>query len=298
MARRIPPLNPLRMFDAVARHENLTKAANELHVTQSAVSRQIALLEDYLGVQLFYRNRHGVNLTREGKEYASMIIPAFAAIGSATEALIQDREGATLRLRTYMTFAFKWLIPHLAEFEALHPDIELDLNIAVPEVDFDRDHVDAAIQFGDGHWDKSHADLLFADMVEPVCSPRFFEQYCAMGQDPVHLLEQRLLVSQYRRTDWAEWLAATQLTDAASRAERMTFSSSVLTYRAAIDGLGVAMGQTAMLSQEFESGQLVRPFNRPLKRELGYYLLRPIHGSENAHVAKLRAWLMDVAARQ
>ncbi|CAB3818615.1 Glycine cleavage system transcriptional activator [Achromobacter aegrifaciens] len=298
MGRRIPPLNPLRTFEAVARHENLTKASKELHVTQSAVSRQIALIEDYLGVPLFNRSRHGVHLTREGKIYADKVVQAFATIATATEELVRKREGQTVRVRTYMTFAVRWLIPRLPAFQALRPDIELSLSIAVPEVNFDRDDVDVAIQFGNGKWPNMQTDLLFLDNVEPVCSPKFLQQHLAAGESPSKLLTQRLLVSHYRRTDWNEWLESTGLTAAAEGAERMTFSSSVLTYQAAVDGLGIAVGQTAMLSQELLTKQLVRPFAQPFSRGLGYYLLRPNHAEDGHHVAAFRNWLMETAARE
>lgn len=298
MGRRIPPLNPLRMFEAVARHENLTKAAKELHVTQSAVSRQIALIEDYFGVPLFNRSRHGVDLTREGREYANKVVQAFATIAAATEELVKKREGETVRVRTYTTFAIRWLIPRMAEFLALHPNIKLSLNIGVPEVNFERDEVDAAIQFGDGKWPNVKADLLFQDTVEPVCSPKFLQEHLPAGEPPSRLLSQRLLVSHYRSTDWDDWLESAGLTEAAANSERMTFSSSVLAYQAAVDGLGIAIGQTAMLSQELKTNQLVRPFRQPLSRGLGYYLMRPTHAVDNRHVAAFCSWLTDVASRE
>lgn len=298
MSRRIPPLNPLRMFEAAARHQNLTNAAKELHVTQSAVSRQIALIEDYLGVPLFSRSRHGVALTREGEAYANKIVQAFATIATATEDLIRQRENGIVRVRTYMTFAVRWLIPRLPAFQQEHPDIELSLSIAVPDVNFDRDDVDVAIQFGDGKWPSVTADLLFRDAIEPVCSPRFLEQHLHAGEPLSRLLSQRLLVSRYRRVDWDQWLESAGLAEAASDAERMTFSSSILTYQSAVEGLGVAMGQTEMLVRELGSDLLVRPFGQPLTRGLGYYLLQPNDAARNAHVGVFRSWLMDAALRR
>jgi LysR family glycine cleavage system transcriptional activator len=291
MARRIPPLNPLRVFEVVARTGNLTQAAQELHVTQSAVSRQVAVLEGYLGVELFRRERHGVSLTRAGHAYAREVVPAFEAIAGATEKLLKGSTQGALRVRTYVTFAAKWLIPRLPQFQRAHPQVDVRITNAVPDVDFDRDPADVAIQFGDGRWPRVQADFLFEDVIEPVCSPRYLAQL-KNRRHPEALLAQRLLVSHYRRADWDEWLAATGLSAAAEGAERMSFSSSVLTWQAAHDGLGMAIGQTAMLGAEFASGELVRPFARPVRTGRGYYLLRPAVQRESRKVAAFRDWLL------
>lgn len=296
MARRIPPLNPLRVFEVVARTQNLTVAARELHVSQSAVSRQVGVLETYLGVELFRRERHGVVLTRIGRSYADQVVPAFETIATATEKLTKVSSQGSLRVRTYTTFAAKWLIPRLPDFRLKHPDIEVRITNGVPDVDFDRDGVDVAIQFGDGNWPRVHTDLLFHDEIEPVCSPAYLKRE-ARKQGPDVLLRKRLLVSQYRRTDWEDWLRANRLEEKSSEAESMSFSSSILTWQAALDGLGVAIGQTALLLPELESGQLVRPFNRPLCRTKSHYLVRPQVQRESRKVMMFRDWLLESAAQ-
>ena len=296
MTRRIPPLNPLRVFEVVARTQNLTTAAQELHVTQSAVSRQIAVLETYLGVELFRRERHGVALTRVGQSYAEHVIPAFEAIAGATDRLVKSTSQGALRVRTYTTFAAKWLIPRLPEFKLRHPSIDVKITNAVLDVDFDRDLVDVAIQYGDGRWPHLVADLLFKDEIEPVCSPRYLEQHPTAKRNPQVLLRQRLLVSHYRRPDWDDWLNATGLAEQAAGAERMTFSSSVLTWQAALDGLGMAIGQKGLLLHELECGQLIRPFLKPLRRDQGHYLVRPQLQRDSRKVSDFRDWLLGSAA--
>lgn len=292
MARRIPPLNPLRVFEVVARTQNLTTAAQELHVSQSAVSRQIATLETYLGVELFRRERHGVTLTRVGRSYAEKIVPAFEVIGTATEKLLHSTTQGVLRVRTYTTFTAKWLIPRLPNFRQLHPDIEVVISNAVPDVDFDRDPVDLAIQFGDGRWPRVQIDLLFPDEIEPVCSPKYLATHLAKNTDPDSLLRHRLLVSHYRSADWNDWLEATGRLALAQSAEKMSFSTSVLTWQAALDGLGMAIGQTSMLEVEFRQGALVRPFNEPLRRDKAYYLVRPPSQRYSRKVDVFRDWLL------
>lgn len=296
MSRRIPPLNPLRVFEVAARTQNLTLAAEELHVTQSAASRQIVVLESYLGVQLFRRERHGVTLTRAGARYAAQVLPAFEMIAEATKDLTKGTSQGPLRVRTYTTFAAKWLIPRLAEFRALHPSIEVRISNDVPDVDFDRDPVDVAIQFGDGQWKGVQTDLMFHDEIEPVCSPRFLTTHAPETKYPHSLLRQRLLVSRYRRSDWDEWLRASDLVDEAAQAERMDFGSTLLSWQAAADGLGTAIGQTELLSGEFASGHLVRPFAKPLLSSRAYYLVRPQAQRETHKVSVFRDWLLSVCA--
>jgi LysR family transcriptional regulator, glycine cleavage system transcriptional activator len=145
MARKMPPLNPLHVFEASARLGSFTKAAEELGVTQSAVSRQVAVLEAYVRQRLFIRGRHGIALTPAGEAYRKDIAPAFARVAAATEKLRQAGQTEPLRLRCYNTFAVKWLIPRLPRFQADHPAIEVRLSNAVAEVDFARDEVDLAI---------------------------------------------------------------------------------------------------------------------------------------------------------
>lgn len=293
MSRHLPPLNPLSVFEVVARTRNLTAAASELHVTQSAVSQQIAVLENYLGAELFTRERHGVALTPKGKIYAEQIVPAFEAISAATSALMATSMQGALRIRTYTTFAGKWLVPRLHDFKRRYPDIEVKISTATPEVDFNRDAVDVAIQFGDGDWPSFQADLLFLDEIEPVCSPKYLKE---VGFDPAHperLLQHRLLESHYRRTDWSDWLSGTGLSEWAMSAERMTFNTSLLTWQAAVDGLGIAMGQNALLTLELDAGQLVRPFNRPVQRNKGHFLVRPKVQRESRKVMVFRDWLLE-----
>lgn len=295
MSRRFPPLNPLRVFEAVARLENLTAAAHELHVSQSAVSRQVAALETYLGVELFRRERHGVKLTRVGAAYAERIVPAFDAISSATDGLMRNAAHGVLKLRTYTTFTAKWLIPHLPDFHTRNPDIEVVVSNAVPDVDFDRDPVDLAIQFGDGHWPRVELDLLFEDEIEPVCSPAYVKAQLKRGAPADKLLEGRLLVSHYRRADWDDWLAGTgraARVGLAAGAERMSFSTSVLTWQAALDGLGVAIGQASLLRTEIANGSLVRPFAQPVRRAKGHYLVRPAAQRYSRRVEVFREWLL------
>lgn len=292
MARKIPPLNPLRVFEVVARTENLTRAAEELHVSQPAVSRQLGVLESYVGVELFRRERHGIRLTRAGQKYAQAVMPAFEAIGAATDQLMKRGRENTLHVQTYTTFAAKWLIPRLADFRALQPEIAVVITNSVEVPDFDRDDVDLSIQIGTGHWPRIEADFLFDDIIEPVCSPAFLRQHAPDARYPQALLRTRLLVSHYRQTDWDQWAKACDYGHEIAGTERMRFSSSVLTWQAAADGLGIAIGQTALLGEDFAQQRLVAPFGLPVRAALPYYLLRPQLQRPSRRVTVFRDWLL------
>ena len=296
MARRIPPVNALRIFDAVARHQNLTKAAKELNITQSAVSRQVALLEDYLDTPLFVRNRTGVGFTETGREYAKNIVEAFQLIATSSESVFHKREGLILRLRTYTTFAMLWLIPRMVQFNHDHPDIEILLNLSNMEANFEQDNIDLAIQFGNGKWPNISAEMLFPDVLEPVCSPVFLQQHMNKKDTPEQLLEHRLLVSQFRRSDWDDWLDSAGMNEFSKNSERLVLNNSVLVHQAAISGLGLAIGQTALLKTELESRRLIRPFNKPLQRQLGYYLLGPKRDKHLLQADIFRKWILETAA--
>lgn len=296
MARTIPPLNPLRVFEAVARLGSFTRAADELHVSQSAVSRQVSLLEEYLDVKLFNREQRGISLTDAGRAYQQEIGPAFARIALATQNLLVHSRGGPIHVRAYATFAAKWLMRRLPEFHAANPEIEVHLSTDVAPVDFSRENVDLAVQFGDGRWDGAHCERLFGDEITPVCSPALLKRAPLATLDD--LRGHRLLHSHYRRSDWPDWLAAAGRPDLAAHPECMEFASSILTYQAATDGLGVAIGQVPLLDQELEKGILVRPFEQVVRRPFAYYLLTPRREPVPKKVRMFRDWLLDEIRRE
>jgi LysR family glycine cleavage system transcriptional activator len=288
MARKIPPLNPLRTFEAAARHGSFTRAAEELHVSQSAVSRQILVLEDYLGLQLFKRDARGTRLTRAGEQYFAEIGPAFQLLANATERLPRASTATPLKIRVYATFAAKWLMRRLPHFQKQCPDIPVRISTAVAPVDFARDQVDAAIQLGRGNWPGGEAIFLFADEIAPVCSPKLIAQPLASA---AALKDYRLLHSHYRRSDWPDWLAAVGA-QLPAEDEPMSFPSSLLTYQAAVDGLGIAMGQLPLLEEELQGGALMRPLPQSLRRDLAYYLVLPRDMRADARLQRFRDWLL------
>lgn len=294
MSRRMPPLNPLHVFEVAARMGGFGRAASELNVTQSAVSRQIAVLEGFLGVRLFHREPHGATLTEAGRAYAAEIGEPFARIAAATARLSDDKVAETLHVRAYATFATKWLIPRLPPFKAHYPRLNIRLSNIVKPVDFTRETVDIAVQLGTGQWPGTHSALLLPDIIQPVCSPALAASLDR--HDPADLRSRQLLHSYYRRRDWPDWLAAVGVPDV-DVARGMVFESSVLTYQAAAEGLGVAVGQILLLKDEIAAGRLVPLFDRPVRRDLGLYAVWPTDRPRSRKLDLFLAWLEDEARR-
>jgi LysR family glycine cleavage system transcriptional activator len=292
MHGRLPPLNPLRVFTIAAQHVSFTRAAEELHVNQSAVSRQIAVLEGVLGIRLFLRSRSGLKLSPEGEHYYAAVAPAFTAIAAATAELTNSAETEPLRLQVYSTFMAKWLMRRLPRFHGAHPSTQVRVTSSVVPVDFSRHRVDAAIQLGDERtWPSSQVTFLFADTFQPVCSPNLLKGKDGVEQ-PQDLLKFPLLHSHYRRKDWPDWLGSLGVL-LPPELEPIEFASSLLTYQAAIDGLGIAMGQPRFLSREIESGELICPYPHAYMRPLSYFLISPETTSKKRHMRVFRMWLLS-----
>ena len=293
MSRRLPPLNHLHVFETVARVGGFGRAASELNVTQSAVSRQIAVLEDFLGVRLFNRERAGATLTEAGTAYAADIADPFARIAAATARLSDAGAGEALHVRAYATFSTKWLIPRLQGFKTRYPKVNIRVSSIVKAVDFSREAVDVAIQFGQGHWPGTESRLLFGDLLQPVASPEIARRLGSGG--PKVLATQTLLHSYYRRRDWADWLLGAEI-DGVDPSGGMIFESSMLTYQAAAEGLGIAIGQPLLLKEEIAGGRLVPLFGPPVQRELGYYAVWPTDRRLSRRVDTFVKWLGAEAA--
>ncbi|MBV9840041.1 MAG: LysR family transcriptional regulator [Sphingomonadaceae bacterium] len=290
---RLPSLTSLQLLNLAAQHRSLSVAAAKAGMTQPAASRRLAGLECLIGTALLHRHRRGVELTEAGVAYLAAVSPALDAIVAATEARRSANRSAPLRLRVYSTFAARWLLPRLPDFQASHPDIEVRLDTTVSPVAFERDDADVAIQFGEGEWPTVDCRLLIEDIIEPVCS----RDYAARNADAIvagQLAGMLLLHSRYRRLDWRDWAVAADRPLAGARF--MPFPSSLLSYQAAIEGVGMAIAQTGFLAAELGSGTLVRPFDRPLRRPAGYYLVTP-RGSEPDRVRAFRRWIIRAAAK-
>jgi LysR family glycine cleavage system transcriptional activator len=294
MRRNVPPLNPLRVFEAAARHTHFTRAADELGITQAAVSRQISVLEKWLGVPLFERRHTELRLTQAGTRYLQSLRQAFDIIDESTTSILSEPVQGKVTLCSFATFAHFWLMPRLTRFRQRHPDIQVDFLTSVASIEFRRDQADLIITHGIAKPEGVIAQKIFSDVLVPVCSPQFLEKNAPLS-DPADLRKLTLLHSRYRSNDWGEWFASLGI-EFDSRPGLM-FPGSTLAYQAAKEGIGIAMGQYRILEAEIASGTLVTPFDHRLERATGYYLLHSKHALHDQNIAAFRNWIMEEAVQ-
>lgn len=279
------PLNALRAFEAAARHLNLTRAADELCVTQAAVSHQVKALEDHVGRPLFRRAARGLVLTDEGERLAPVVRDAFARIDATLAGLMDAGPAEMLTVGAVGTFAVGFLLERLADFRALHPRIELRLLTNNNKVDLAAESLDCAIRFGDGAWRSEAAELLLRAPLTPLCAPAL----AAALRTPGDLARVPLLRS-YRAEDWPTWLAAAGAAQIVPRGP--LFDASAVMVQAAMLGEGVALAPAAMFARELRDGRLVRPF--ALEVDVGGYWLTHLLSREPTPALVLfRRWLLE-----
>jgi LysR family glycine cleavage system transcriptional activator len=294
MRRTLPPLNPLRVFEAAARHIHFTRAAEELGITQSAVSRQISALEQWLDVKLFERRHSELLLTAAGSHYLEALRQAFDLISDSTVRVRSRSTQSKITLRSYATFALLWMIPRLTRFREQRPDIQVDLLTSVASIEVQREPADLIITYGIAEPQGVIAQRLFGDVIAPVCSPHLLKTAAPLT-DRSDLRRFTLLHSRYRPDDWQDWIAHVKAGFSADPG--LVFGSSTLTYQAAKEGVGIAMGQLRLLEAELASGALVLPIDRPLERAAGYFLLHSKRAMHDERVTSLRDWIIEEARR-
>lgn len=297
MLPRLPSLNGLRAFECAARHMSFTRAAEELNVTQTAISHQIRRLEDELGVRLFMRLKDGLALTEEGHAYLPGIRSAFLELRYSTEKLLESSNNSVLTISTLVSVASKWLLPRLPSFREAHPQIDVRISASTEWVDFRKGGIDAAIRYGDGNWPGLRADWLMSDEIFPVCSPRLLT-----GDKPlntsVDLAHHPLLqVSGVTANDWNDWLHAAGQPPLTAKGPRLTFDLAMMAVQAAIDGQGVCIGRSTYVDDDLRAGRLVAPFDLRLKSASGFYLVTPHDQAESKKIVAFRGWLSQVLAK-
>jgi LysR family transcriptional regulator, regulator of gene expression of beta-lactamase len=289
MDRAQLPLNALRAFDAAARHLNFTRAAIELHVSQGAVSHQVAQLERRLGTRLFHRLPRGLALTDEGHALVPVLADAFDRVAATLDQYADGRFREALKVGVVGTFATGWLLPRLDGFARAFPAIDLRISTNNNRVDLAGEALDYALRFGDGAWHGTHAEPLRAAPMAPLCTPAI----AARLQSPADLVHERLLRS-YRADEWALWFAAAGVPLPVLRGP--VFDSSALMASAATAGLGVALAPPSMFARELASEHLVQPFT--LTIDAGrYWLTRLMSRPESDAMLRFRNWLVaEIAA--
>jgi LysR family glycine cleavage system transcriptional activator len=281
----LPPLMSLRAFEAVARHLSFIKAADELSVTQSAISHQVQKLEQFLNQRLFIRRTRAIDLTTAGERYYRKIQPALASIASATRELRGDeQQDTTLRIGLLASFATLWLAPRLAGFNARYPQIHVELLPSVQLADVDGGEVDLAIRYGKGGWPKVQARRFMTETLTPVCSPAFKAQ----GVDTGPLL----MAKSLQPFEWIDWSAQNGI-DLASYARVMLHDYNIVV-EAAVAGQGIAMGRHHLIERRLKEGALVEAFDTPpFSGQIGYWLVTP--DRPPSHAAECFAqWLSEI----
>ena len=293
MSRRLPNLNAVRAFEAVARNGSVTGAARELAVTQGAVSRHVVALEQWLGAKLFTRRQRGVELTAKGAVYFRTLKGALDQIDFATRQLQTGPDESLLRLKLPPTFAIRWLVPRLAAFHALHPGIDVQITTSHETADFDREDIDACIH------SKREAPVgpgfrrLFGEVLLPVCSPQLLAREPKL-REPRDLAKQVLLCSMNRPHDWPVWLAAAGVPEIDGNGG-LKFENAALAYQAAIDELGVMIAQHALVEDDLKSGRLVAPIPVRVPTSGAYYLAYSPNRPQSARVAAFDHWIVGHA---
>ena len=299
MPDELPPLNALRVFAAAARHLSFTRAAQELHVTQTAVSHQMRVLEAHLRARLFLRLPRRLVLTAEGQAYARELGRIFERIADATAALHARPRRELLAVTSLPSFSARWLVPRLGRFVAAHPTTDLRLLATERHVDFGHEPVDVGIRFGYGRYAGLRVLRLMDDACFPVCSPALLRrrpQRRGRGRAVVDLQRHPLLHDD-SPDGWRRWLRKVGRTDV--DAERgHVFSDANMTLQAAADGHGVALGRRVLVADDLATGRLVRLFESEgeLPIDEAYYLVSSEHAAETPKVKAFRAWLLDEIA--
>ncbi len=296
MGRRLPPLNAVRAFEAAARRLSFTLAAEELNVTQAAVSHQVKALEQRLGVPLFRRLNRGLRLTDAGALYRTELEDILDRLEQATERLRASEAAGLLTVSTGTSFASKWLVPRLQRFRERRPDIDVRIDADDALTDFRRDNVDLAIRYGGGVYPGLYSVKLLQDTVFPVCGPKLLEGPYPL-RAPEDLKHHTLLHDQGVVEDWSSWLRTAGVSGVdASRGP--SFSHSAMLIEAAIAGQGVALARSSMVAHDLREGRLVQPFLLSLRPEFSYWVVCPQGTVDKPKIAEFRAWVLEEAAAE
>lgn len=289
MPRQLPPLPAIRAFEAAARLGSFTRAAEELHMTQAAVSYQIKQLEQRLGLSLFQRQPRHVTLTPAGQRLAPAVLDAFRQL-HAGFAQTLERVEAELAITSLPTIAATWLVPRLGAFQLAHPKLAVRLDTGVPLADLTQGEFDVGIRIGAGDWPGLHADFLLPSLFTPLCSPALRERL----RTPQDLLA---LPRFGRERWWRAWFAAAGVPDADLAAKpgvELDIEQHAVT--AAIAGHGVAISSPLFFELDLAAGRLLQPFDVVVRDQRGYWLAYPAARRHSEKIRAFRTWLLEQAA--
>lgn len=291
----MPSLTAMRAFEAAGRHECFTKAAHELSVTQSAISRQIKLLEDQLGIKVFVRKGRNVKLSPEGRELHEVVVDAFGRLADGARTARHHNSGTSLIVCLDPVFAVKWFAPRLVSLIKAHPEIDLRLSTAHQGLDPRDENFDAAILYSEVGWSNVESEELFREEVFPVCSPDV-----AFGEQPLKIpsdLETKTLLHGSLREDWRLWLREANC-PRIDPSGGLRFSDEAALIQAAISGAGVALGRSLLVANDLASNNLVEPFNIRMDSSQSIQFIVPGSRPAHPHLEVFRSWLRNALANR
>jgi LysR family glycine cleavage system transcriptional activator len=298
LPKRLPPLNALRSFEAAARHMSFVKAAGELNVTPAAISHQVKVLEDFLGVELFRRVNRSLFLTDAGQACLPGIRESFEGLAAAIARIGAAGRSGVLTVSVAPSFAAKWLLPRLDRFQAANPEIDVRVSASMQLVDFASADVDLAIRYGAGRYAGLQVEKLLGESVFPVCSPKLLEGEHALTH-PDALRHHALLHDDSPDEDescptWEMWLRAAGVREVDHR-RGPRFNQSSMVLEAAVLGRGVALAKSAIAAADLAAGTVVKPFELSFPVGFAYYLVCPESKARLPKVELFRDWLKQEA---
>ncbi|EPJ48231.1 MAG: transcriptional Regulator, LysR family protein [Osedax symbiont Rs2] len=290
MSRKLPPLKSLHVFESVARHLSFRRAADELHVTHSAVSHQIKLLEEALTVVLFNRNGRTISLTKDGTYLYPVVRESLYNLEEAAQHLRSSSKHKTLTIQTYVTFGSTWFIPRLGDFQKRNPNIRLRNTISFVDVDFDKDDADIGIIMGDKKWSHWNYDYLFNLEIFPICSPALLKS--GRLNKPEDLKNFPLIQIDQAMDDWPLWLQAAGVDQAVCEGGPIV-DNYLQAIERVYDGEALVMGRVPFVARDLREGRLVRPFTLSIPESGAWYMVTPKENRACKETALFRKWLLD-----
>lgn len=295
MSRRLPPLNSLKVFEAAARHLSFTRAAEELFVTQAAVSHQIKAIEEFLGLKLFRRRNRSLLLTEEGQSYFLDIKDIFSSIAEATDKVLERSEKGALTISLPPSFAIQWLVPRLADFNQQEPDIDVRIKAVDSDDNFLTDDVDVAIYYGRGSWPGLRIDKLYQEYLIPLCSPGLLMSNKSLTC--LADLKHHTLLHDTSRKEWKQFVKKNDI-EGVNVNHGPIFSHTTMVLQAAVHGQGVALGNNVLAQPELDAGRLVSPFDEVLLSKNAFYVVCHESQADTGRIATFRDWMIAKAASE
>jgi LysR family glycine cleavage system transcriptional activator len=289
--RKIPFLNGIKAFEATARTGSFTKAADELNVTPAAVSRMVHLLEERLGLPLFARKANRLGATQAGRTYQAGLTALFDQLAALTDQVKATAGSRVLTVGVGPTFAIRWLIPRLADFQKIDPDIEVRFATGGAAAPFNDDWT-CGIRLGDGEWPGLVAERLFAADLVPVCTPGMAKRLTA----PDDLKGATLLRVTHAPDDWPRWFKSAGIPRIAVKGPAFDYYGQAL--QAAADGVGVALGIRPYVDDDLRAGRLVAPFGHSVPKGQQWYLIYHPSRKDEPSFAAFRHWITQAASSQ